>query len=483
MNDNVIPYQGPAEVRIHPHNIEAEQAYLGALLLNNDVLDRTSRLRQEHFYDPVHGRIFAQAAAMINQGALASAVTLKPFLAGDEGLNELDGPAYLTRMVGAAISIIAAKDYADNIIMLAERRELIRIGEEMQGMACDFTDDMSVDDMRASIERRFADLDGEQGHPTNVSFAHASEVALNRANDAYQGVKVAGIDLRIPELSEKLSRLRPGDLLVIGGRPSMGKSAVAAESALACAQDGIGVVYWCGEMTAEDNAERMLASFTTMKGEKVSYRDIAAGRMSEAQFKAVLEGARDLEALPITFIDPKFDNLDRLAFEIRREVARLRRRGLTEVIVYLDYLQIIDVPGLARYELVTKVSKGAKRIAIDLDVPVVALAQLSRKVEEREDKRPKLSDLRESGQIEQDAQNIVFVYRDEYYLQRMKPPADDEKYPVWLAAYEQSKGKMELIIAKQRSGPLGTAHVMFDGATNRITPPVEEGYVQEGLEI
>ncbi|MEL7153376.1 MAG: replicative DNA helicase [Pseudomonadota bacterium] len=473
------------EVRIQPHNIEAEQALLGALLLNNEIFDRIAAIIEpHHFYDPVHGRIWETAARRIAKNALASPVTLKPFLADDEGLAELGGTEYLARLAGAAISIIAAKDYAQNIRDLAMRRDLIRIGEEIQGRASDFVEDLEPPQQITEAEQSLYSL-AEKGKYEGgfVSFAKAAADAANMVNAAFQrGGGLAGISAGLSELDYKLGGFRPSDLLILAGRPSMGKTALATNIAFNIAKkhrrgtkpdgtegtiDGGVVGFFSLEMSSEQLANRILAAEARIKS-----HELLSGNLSEDQFREFLEVARDLERIPLYIDDTPALPISGLAARARR----LKRQFGLDVLV-VDYLQLLrpaSSKDQGRVNEVSEISQGLKAIAKELDIPVIALSQLSRQVESRDDKRPQLSDLRESGSIEQDADVVMFVFRESYYHDRMKPSEDDEKFPDWQAKAEKLHGRAEVIIGKQRHGPIGTVDLHFEDSFTKFSDPVRD---------
>ena len=463
-----------------PHSIEAEQALLGALLVNNDVYDRIASIISEvHFFDPVHGRIFEVVARRIQKNALASPVTIKAFLEDDPGLAELGGPAYLVRLAGASASVFAARDYAQMIYDLAIRRDLIAIGEEISAKATA----MEVDDEPAEqivhAEQRLYQL-GEQGNTDSgfQSFLKAVTDAVNMANAAYQrDGGLAGISTGLTDMDKKLGGLHPSDLLILAGRPSMGKTSLATNIAYNIAKaykkgalpdGGEGTVnggvvgFYSLEMSAEQLAARILSEAAEVPSEQ-----IRRGDMTEEEFRRFIEAAKKLENCPL-YID------DTAALPISQLAARARRlkrtHGLDVMIV--DYLQLVR-PATAkdsRVNEVSEITQGLKAIAKELEIPVIALSQLSRQVENRDDKRPQLSDLRESGSIEQDADVVMFVYRGEYYKEREKP-ADHEadKMMAWQAEMEDLHGKAEVIIGKQRHGPIGSIDLAFEGRFTKFS--------------
>jgi replicative DNA helicase len=464
-----------------PHNIEAEQALLGALLVNNEVYDRVSGIVNEtHFYDPVHGRIFETAARRIQKNALASPVTLKAFFEEDQGLRELGGPAYLARLAGAAISIFAAKDYAQLVYDLAIRRDLITIGHTIAEKATRIDVDSEPKDQIVEAEQALYQL-GEQGKVDRgfQSFLRAVSDAVNIANAAYlRDGGLAGISTGLVDLDKKLGGLHPSDLLILAGRPSMGKTSLATNIAYNIAKayrkgirpDGTegtiegGVVgFFSLEMSAEQLAARILSEAARVPSEQVR-----RGDMTEDEMRRFIEAAKALESCPL-FID------DTPALPISTIAARARRLKRTHGLdaLFIDYLQLARPASNrseGRVQEVSEITQGLKAIAKELNIPVIALSQLSRQVESREDKRPQLSDLRESGSIEQDADVVMFVFREEYYKEREKPGDHDiEGMAKWQEAMSQLHGKAEVIIGKQRHGPIGTVELAFEGQFTKFS--------------
>ena len=466
------------ETEVLPHNIEAEQQLLGAILTNNDVFDRISSLvKAEHFFDPVHQRIYEIASARIQKNALASPVTLKAFFDDDSGLKELGGPAYLVRLAGAAISAYATRDYAQMIYDLAVRRELIQLGRDIAAQAAKVEVALEPKDQIIEAEQRLYKL-GEQGSAEHgfQSFLKAVTDAVNVANAASQrDGGLAGIATGLIDMDKKLGGLHSSDLLILAGRPSMGKTSLATNIAFNIAKahkrgrlpDGIegsvegGVVgFFSLEMSAEQLAARILSEAAEVPSEQ-----IRRGDMTEAEFRRFVEAAKALEACPL-YID------DTPALPISQVAARARRLKRTHGldVLIIDYLQLLRGTSKDnRVQEVSEITQGLKAIAKELNIPVIALSQLSRQVENREDKRPQLSDLRESGSIEQDADVVMFVFREEYYREREKPGDHElEKMAQWQAVMESVHGKAEVIIGKQRHGPIGTIELSFEGRFTRF---------------
>ncbi|MBR2574907.1 MAG: replicative DNA helicase [Loktanella sp.] len=482
-----------ASVDLMPHSIEAEQQLLGAILTNNDIFDRVAAIiGPKHFYDPVHARIFETAATRISKNALASPVTLKTFLEDDEGLKELGGPAYLARLAGAAISAFAARDYAQMIYDLAVRRELIQVGRNIADKAAKVDVDSEPKDQIVEAEQALYAL-AEQGTTDQgfQSFLRAVTDAVNMANAAYQrDGGMAGVSTGLIDLDKKLGGLHKSDLLILAGRPSMGKTSLATNIAFNVAKaykkgilpdgtegavDGGVVGFYSLEMSAEQLAARILSEAAEVPSEQ-----IRRGDMTETEFRRFVDAAKSLEACPL-FID------DTPALPIAQLAARARRlkrtHGLDVLIV--DYLQLVRGTGRSenRVNEISEITMGLKAIAKELNIPVIALSQLSRQVESREDKRPQLSDLRESGSIEQDADVVMFVFREEYYKEREKPGDHEmEKMAAWQEEMERLHGKAEVVIGKQRHGPIGTVELSFEGKFTRfgnLVKPWQQGGDQQ----
>jgi len=470
-----------------PHSIEAEQQLLGAILTNNDIYDRVAAIiGPQHFYDPVHARIFETAAARISRNALASPVTLRAFLEEDEGLKELGGPAYLVKLAGAAISTYAARDYAQMIYDLAVRRELIALGHDIAARAGRVEIGSEPGDQIVEAEQKLYQL-AEQGKADTgfQSFLKAVKDAVDVANAAYQREGgLAGLASALDDLDNKLGGLHKSDLLILAGRPSMGKTSLATNIAFNIARayrrgtlpdgttgavDGGVVGFFSLEMSAEQLASRILAEASEIPSHK-----IRRGDMDEGEFRRFVDAAKALESCPL-FID------DTAAIPISQIAARARRlkrtHGLDLLIV--DYLQLVRGTADNRVQEIGEISMGLKAIAKELDIPVLALSQLSRQVESREDKRPQLSDLRESGSIEQDADVVMFVFREVYYKEREKPGDHElDKMADWQEAMARLHGKAELIIGKQRHGPIGTVELSFEEQFTRfgnLAKPWQQG--------
>ncbi|MEP1520124.1 replicative DNA helicase [Ascidiaceihabitans sp.] len=462
-----------------PHSIEAEQQLLGAILTNNDVYDRAaSIIGPKHFYEPVHARIFDIAAARIAKNNLASPVTLKSFMEDDEGLKQLGGPAYLARLAGAAISSYAVRDYAQMIYDLSTRRDLILLGRDISAKAARIDVASEPREQIVEAEQHLYKL-AEQGQVESgfQSFLKAVTDAVNVANAAYQrDGGLSGVSTGLIDMDKKLGGLHRSDLLILAGRPSMGKTSLATNIAFNVAKayrrgltadgtegavDGGVVGFYSLEMSAEQLAARILS-----EASEIPSQQIRSGDMTEGEFRRFVDAAKALEACPL-FID------DTPALPISQLAARARRLKRTHGLdlLIIDYLQLVRGTGRSenRVNEISEITMGLKAIAKELDIPVIALSQLSRQVENREDKRPQLSDLRESGSIEQDADVVMFVFREEYYKEREKPGDHDlEAMAAWQEEMERLHGRAEVVIGKQRHGPIGTVDLSFEGRFTRF---------------
>jgi len=481
--------EGEEALDVMPHNIEAEQQLLGAILTNNEVYDRVAAIiRAEHFYEPVHGRIWKVAEERISANMLASPVTLKAYLGDDEGLKALGGPAYLARLAGAAISSFAARDYAQLIYEMHVRRELMKLGGDISAKAAKMDPLEGPKEQIVEAEQALYKL-AETGSSSSgfQSFLTAVTDAVRVANAAYQREGgLAGLSTGLTDLDKKLGGLHRSDLLILAGRPSMGKTSLATNIAFNIAKaykrgklpDGAegavngGVVgFFSLEMSAEQLAARILSEAAEIPSEQ-----IRRGDMTETEFRRFVEAAKALESCPLYIDDTPSLPISQLAARARR---LKREHGLDAI--FVDYLQLMRGTGRGdnRVQEIAEISMGLKAVAKELDIPVVALSQLSRQVESRDDKRPQLSDLRESGSIEQDADVVMFVFREEYYAEREKPSDDRlDEMAAWQDRMSRLHGKAEVIIGKQRHGPIGNVDLSFEGQFTRfgnLVKPWQQG--------
>src|SRR6266496_4076558 len=484
------PGESAPPYRAAPHNIEAEQALLGAILVNNEALYRVSDfLEPQHFFEPIHQQIYDISRSLIRTGKLASPVTLKTFLPAETDIAGLTLAQYLARLAAEATTIINAVDYGRTIYDLAIRRELINIGEDMVNVAFDAPVDFAPRDQIEDAEKRLYDLAeiGRYGGGFQ-KFETALTTAVDMAARAYQREgRLSGLATGLKDLDSKMGGLQSSDLIIVAGRPGMGKTALATNIAYNVAKahraevqaDGTmksingGIVgFFSCEMSAEQLATRILAEQTS-----ISSSSIRRGGITEADFEKIRDYSIELQSLPLYVDETGGLSISQLTARARR---LKRQKGLDLIVV--DYIQLLQGSGKRsdnRVQEVTEITTSLKALAKELNVPIIALSQLSRQVENRDDKRPQLSDLRESGSIEQDADVVIFVYREEYYLANKEPRIGTPEYEKWQLDMSLVHGKAEIIIGKQRHGPTGTVEVQFEGQFTRFSDLAQDGHLPD----
>jgi replicative DNA helicase len=466
--------------RVLPHSHDAEQQLLGAIMTTprayEDVADF---LRPEHFADPTHGRIFEACAKLIDQGRSADPVALRAIFERDGGLAEIGGWDYLAVLPGAVVSTRLAGEHGRMVLDLARRRDLIARARELEEAAYDITADVSADQVQERHEAAlFEATTGATTTDRSVSLGEAVTRALDTADAARKARasgKMVGLTTGLADLDRQTGGLRRSDLVILAGRPSMGKTSLAYCIAYGAAKAGHRALFCSLEMSAEQLATRGLAIESG-----VSSSRIERGETDHQEFERAYMGGNALRDLPLIIDDTPAITPTML----RTHARRLKRRGGLDLVV-VDYLQLMRWSERVenRTQEVSKITGALKAIAKELDVPVLALSQLSRSLEAREDKRPQLSDLRESGSIEQDADLVMFVYRDEYYAEREEPQPDapkfDAKWAAWTERMRRCKGIADVIVAKQRRGPIGTVHLAFQADLTKFSDlyhPEEGGF-------
>lgn len=476
------------QYRQPPYNIQAEQAVLGCILTNNESLNRVGDfLLTEHFYEPVHQRIYAAIVSLSERGLVATPVTLKNQFDKDEALKSLGGAEYLAHIAGIASTIINIKDYATLISDFAMRRELINVGTDVVNDAFNTSIDADAKTQIERAEQSLFTLASEGYSESGFQPLKSSVItALSQADAAYKRQdKISGIPTDFTDLDHYLGGLQNSDLIIVAARPSMGKTAFAINIAMNCCDALIqkateeqnptppSVGFFSLEMAAEQLAARILAMKTKVSGGKMR-----TGSLNEEEFTSLTKGSKELYNIPF-YID---DTPSLSISAVRTRARRLKRKHNLQLLL-VDYLQLIRGVSKAseqnRVQEVSEITQGLKAIAKELNIPVIALSQLSRAVEQREDKRPQLSDLRESGSIEQDADIVMFLYREEYYLSRKMPPEGSEEFANWQANMEKCMNRTDIILAKHRNGPIGNVVLHFDSATTRFTNAIDDAYIPE----
>ncbi|WP_380874719.1 replicative DNA helicase [Sphingomonas sp. DBB INV C78] len=489
---------GTADAPEMPRNVEAEAALLGALMIDNRLCEDVQvKLRADHFHEPIHGRIYEAILKLVDRNMVANPVTLRPMFESDEAMKELGGPGYLAQLTGSGAALIGARDFATQIYDLALLRELIGVGRTMVESALDTSEDV---DPKSQIEAaevalyRVAEEGGETG--SVKSFAQATKAAVENAERALNsGGHVSGITTGLDTVNARVGGLHRSDLIILAGRPGMGKTSLATNIAFNAAirrvrdrEDGIddaksvgaGVAFFSLEMSADQLATRILAEQAEISSQK-----LRMGEIGHHDFRNLARAAAELETLPF-YID---DTPGLTIAALRTRARRLKRqRGVDMIIV--DYLQLLQGSGKGgdgnRVQEISEISRGLKQLAKELHVPVIALSQLSRQVEQRENKRPQLSDLRESGSIEQDADSVWFVYREEYYINFEKPKeasveaGDDagavSAFDIWQKRMSDAHGIAELVVAKNRHGATATIPLKFEAKFTKFSDLADDRF-------
>jgi len=479
--------------RLAPHNVEAEQALLGAILLNNDAFYRVSDfLEPIHFYEPIHRDIYELAGKIIRAGKSADPTTIKTHLP-DQLLPEVTMAQYLARLAAEATTVLNAADYGQAIYDLAIRRNLILVGEEMVQVAYESEVEMTPNKQIEKVEGELFQL-AEKGRYDGgfLNFSTALSASIQMAGEAYQrDGGLSGVATLLDDLDRQMGGLQRSDLIVLAGRPAMGKTSLATNIAFNIAKswksevqpDGHlkttngGIVgFFSLEMSSEQLATRILAEQA-----EISSSDIRRGRIHDSQFSKLVDVSNMMSKIPLYIDDTGGISVAQLAARARR---LKRQKGLDFLVV--DYLQLLSGSSKAssqnRVQELTEITTTLKALAKELEVPIVALSQLSRQLEWRGDKHPQLSDLRESGSIEEDADVGLFVYREEYYLKNKEPKEGTPEHMAWQGEMEQVHGKAEVIIAKQRHGPTGTVQLSFEAQYTRFGNLARADYLPERME-
>ena len=482
-----VPTESEPKYKTAPHNIEAEQALLGAILVNNEAFYRVSDfLEPIHFYEPIYREIYEVCGKIIRAGKTATPVTAKTYLP-DDLLEGVTMAQYLARLAAEATTVLNAADYGQAIYDLAIRRNIILISEEMNDRAYNSDVETSAQKQIEEAEKSLFDL-AEKGRYDGgfQGFNQALIEAINMAGEAYsRDGSLSGTATGLSDLDRLMGGLQRSDLIILAARPAMGKTSLATNVAFSVARaykaeplpDGHmktvngGVVgFFSLEMSAEQLATRILAEQA-----EISSSDIRRGNIHESQYAKLVDTSNLMAQVPLYIDDTGGISIAQLSARARR---LKRQKGLDLLIV--DYLQLLSgskKAGENRVQELTEITTGLKALAKELEVPIVALSQLSRQVENRDDKRPQLADLRESGSIEQDADVVLFVYRDEYYLANKEPKEGTQEHLEWQAEMEKVHGRAEVIIGKQRHGPTGTVQLQFQANLTRFSDLAREDYL------
>jgi replicative DNA helicase len=444
-----------------PNNIEAEQSVIGSILLSNEIFDEISTIiSNKNFFDPMHQKIFAAIEKLVYSGMLANPITLKNYFENEK--DDLNVPEYLVKITKFSTSIRQSIEYSKLIYDLFVKRELIKISENVIDEAK--LNDLENDGQKIiqSFEKSLFDL-AEKGsfNSSLVKFDEAMRQTIEMASNAYKNEEgIVGVPTGLTDLDDRLGGLHKSDLVIIAGRPSMGKTALATNIAFNAAkklqEEGkkSTIAFFSLEMSSEQLSTRILAEQSRIKS-----NDIRRGKISEEQFDKFIETSKNISELPLYIDETPAISIAALSNRARR-IKRLY--GLDMVVI--DYIQLMSASNYreGRVQEISEITQGLKALAKELSVPVLALSQLSRAVEQRDDKKPQLADLRESGSIEQDADVVMFVYREAYYLERKEPRPATVEYAEWQAKMNEVSNLAEIIIGKQRHGPTGNVMVEFE---------------------
>jgi len=463
---------------------------LGAMMIDNRLADDlVDRLEPAHFYEPVHGRVFAAIKTLRGNDMLANPITLKPMFAADEGMKALGGPSYLASLTSSGAGLVGGRQFATQIYDLAMLRALISVGRTLVDRAMDTSEAINPREQIEAAEEELFKVAADGGtENATKTFAQATTMAVKMAERALNsGGNLSGVTTGLDSVNAKIGGMHHSDLMILAGRPGMGKTSLATNIAFNAARrwmrdmadgvapaDSVGakVAFFSLEMSADQLATRILAEQS-----QISSESLRMGKISRTEFAQLAQAAAELETLPL-FID---DTGGLSIGALHTRVRRLQRRHNNEIgLVVVDYLQLLSGSGKGdgnRVQEISEISRGLKTLAKDLNVPVLALSQLSRAVESREDKRPILSDLRESGSIEQDADMVWFVFREDYYTAAREPkrPVEGdnakvfEDHAAWASDMERVYGLAELIVAKQRHGATGKVVLKFDPTITRFS--------------
>ena len=472
MNSTIQLQSNNLDLKELPHNIEAEQGLLGAILLNNETFyEVIDTITIDHFYEPIHKLIFDVISKLISKGQIATPITLKNYFEIEKNLDEIGGSNYLARLANSAVSLDFAKNYSKIIYDLAVRRGLYELGGKVQHNAIESDVDTKTEDLIEDAEKSLYQI-SEKGSAQNKikTFQSSVEEAIELAKKAYEkDSSVVGISSDFTDLDSKLGGFHPSDLIIIAGRPSMGKTSLATNIAFNIAKNAhlsketdSSVLFFSLEMSSEQLARRILSEQA-----RISSNDIRRGNLSENDLDNLVTVSKEVLEIPLYIDDTAAINIGTLTSRARR----LKRKNGLGVIV-IDYLQLLRPSKTNRNDSrvleISEITQGLKALAKELNIPIIALSQLSRQVEQREDKKPQLSDLRESGSIEQDSDVVMFIFREEYYLEKNAPSPGTAEFIEWQQKMDEIHGQADLLIMKQRHGPTGNIKLSFEAKYTRF---------------
>jgi len=451
-----------------PINVEAEAALLGALMMDARWIDPVADIvTAEDFHEALHGRIFTAILAEAAKGTVPNAITLQPYFVDDPAMRSLarhgEAPcAYLVKLTANSAALLGVRDFALQVADLAKRRRLISGMQDAIVAATDCTE--PVEEVVSAIDASLQSSLTKVTTARSVSFAAAWDATLAQIDDEAAGISSPGIEIDgLSDWNRLVGKMRPGDVIILAARPSMGKTATALELTIGAARAGHGALFISLEMTVDQLLRRTMANLMFSASGGPNLKQISAGSLNASERQQMRDIRSAIAEWPLQLFDPSEMRIGRLGMTIRRYARQMRAKGADLKLVVIDYLGLIKGNGRrqSRYEDVSEISRTVKAVAKECGVTIVMLAQLNRAVEQREDKRPQLSDLRDSGDIEQDADVVMFLYRAEYYLERSEPPVDDKRHPGWLTEMQAARNRLQLLTAKARNGRIGSREVWY----------------------
>ena len=452
-----------------PQNLEAEQTVLGSILVSNEIYDEITDINEDFFYNPINKKIFKVINNLMQKGLLANPITLKNFFSNENELNEIGGSEYLIKLTKFSTSKLQIKYYTNLLHDLKIRRNLIEISKQILEDSANKNSEINSEQIIESAEKKLFDI-AERGkfNKSYIEFKEALIQTIAMASSAYKNEEgIVGVPSGLKDLDDRLGGLHKQDLIIIAGRPSMGKTALATNIAFNAAkiirnrEKNSSIIFFSLEMSSEQLSTRILSEQARIKS-----NDIRRGKINQDDFEKFIETSKSLENLPLFIDDTPAITISTLSNRARR-IKRLH--GLELIVV--DYIQLMKSGNYrndGRVQEIAEITQGLKALAKELDVPILALSQLSRAVEQRDDKKPQLSDLRESGSIEQDADVVMFVYREEYYLEKLEPRVGTAEHVEWQEKMNLVHNLAELIIGKQRHGPTGIIRLEFESAFTKF---------------
>ncbi len=445
------------------HNIEAEAALLGAMMIDNRIIgDLAEIIEADDFHEPLHARIFEQARQLVDAGGSATPVTLRPYFVDDPAIKEIGGVGYLATLTAQTAGLMASRDFARQLVDLAKRRRLIAECEAVKAAAADLSE--NAETLADSIDSALSAAIERKSSTSTYTLAQAVDASLQQIEDTANGKGPRGVLIcDLPDFNAVAGTLAPGQLTILGGRPGMGKTAVALAVAKGAAANGHGTLLVSLEMRASELVLRTVSDMCFELGNSFTFENLLAGKLNEFDRRRIADMKRRIAEWPLHITDPSSLRVSRLGMLVRRYQRKVAAKGAKLELVVIDYLGLLSGdPKKSKYEEISEISRTLKQVAMECNVHVICLAQVNRECEKRDDKRPFAADLRDSGTIEQDADNIVFVFREQFYLEKSEPdPADAKLRPAWETSMDRASNRVEIYSDKRRQGRTARRNCWF----------------------